>query len=177
MIPPCTPEWSTKEPMVKRTRALKTVSGRSEVAISLASRGRLAIITMHSSEGQVKPGIETLEREYEEDKKTSTKAKWRQRNSPVWAIYRSHYRPAFYSTIEQRSTVSSNSTTQKPQVSQSCALKVQNMPKGGSKLCLPDLMGAGWPALQGPWPAGELRPVGSEVDRSVDGRLDSTGQV
>ena len=67
---------------------IETVSGRSEVARSLASRGRLAIITTLSSEGQVKPGIETLEREYEEDKKTSTKAKWLQRNSPVWAIYR-----------------------------------------------------------------------------------------
>ena len=59
----------------------------------------------------------------------------------------------FYSTLEQRPTVSLNSTTQKPQVSQNCALKVQNMPKGGkggSKLRLPDQTGAGWPALQGP---------------------------
>ena len=49
--------------------------------------------------------------------------------------------------------------------------------KGGPKLCLPDRMGAGWPALQGPWPAGDLLPVSSGVDGSVKGSLYSPGQV
>ena len=30
---------------------------------------------------------------------------------------------------------------------------------------------------QGPWPTGDLRPVSSEVDGTVEGRLDSPGQV
>ena len=142
MIPPCTPEWSTKEAMVKRTRALKTVSGRSEVARSLASRGRLAIITSPCTRANPKRTRKL------QQKRSGFNGTLRCRQFTGTIILQ-----PFYSTLEQRPTVSLNSVTQKPQVSQSCALKVQNMPKGGkggSKLRLPDQTGAGWPALQGP---------------------------